>query len=455
MSWLIRRIVFLIAIWGGTANLAWAQFSDEFEDLPPAKPPVRTLPSLPPSGGAPTNSASPSIPAAPQTDQGKNFTPPRSGSQELPTPLPPMEGRDFPTLERRGPEDKLAPGIQFEDPVPSLGRPVESIRDLPAKKAGQFDITLDGGASINPAVLKDVRDSTLGLKVEDREAYFRILKLASLMSFPQLQELAIEYRKARIAAHDSKAATEKKFSPFVDLFLHPEVYRGKPVVLRGTLRKLVKYDPGPNDEGLTTVYEGWLYSADSQNNPTVVVFTQKPEGMPLGGDLVEEVVVAGYFFKMYGYEAQDQPRKAPMLLAGEIEWIPPIQKTTLIIPVWAYGIAGLVAVWIMLGLWTFRSEKRRLPEKLRVPGNIDQTLTPHEQLLNIAIPPSASSLELKNGHSPMTPSIPGNSSTLPTSGLAGQGEGSRSSKEVTPHRRQDTALGFPENPRLPEDDEPS
>lgn len=45
-----------------------------------------------------------------------------------------MEGRDFPTLERRGPENKLPSGIQFEDPVPSLGRPVESIRDLPAKK---------------------------------------------------------------------------------------------------------------------------------------------------------------------------------------------------------------------------------------------------------------------------------------------------------------------------------
>lgn len=109
MSWLIRRTIFSIGVWVCSASLAWAQFSDEFDDLPPVKPPVRTLPSLPPSGGASTNSTSPSSPAASQTDQRKNVTPPRSGSQELPTPLPPMEGEISLPLNVEGPKTSFPP----------------------------------------------------------------------------------------------------------------------------------------------------------------------------------------------------------------------------------------------------------------------------------------------------------------------------------------------------------
>jgi hypothetical protein len=349
----------------------------------------------------------------------------------------------------------MPPIIDLDEAIPNLGQPGERIRDRSAKKAGQPDLTLDGGASINPEVLRNLRDSTLGLKIEDRDAYFRILKLASLMSFGEMQDLAIEYRKARIAAHDSKAATDRKFSPFVDLFLNPDAYRGKPVVLRGTLRKLIRYEPGPNEEGITAVYEGWLYAADSQNNPAVVVFTEKPQGMPLGGDLVEEVVIAGYFFKMYGYEAQDQPRKAPMILAGQIEWIAPIQKQSLHIPVWVYGIAGLVALWIVVGTWTFRADKRRLPDGIRVPRTMLTDIDPGQfhsaSLAAIDIPSKAAFLSSDELSQRVAP--PG----LPARGVIEQEPAIKTAPPALASRSQidqpKGADGFPDNPQFPPEDE--
>jgi hypothetical protein len=189
--------------------------------------------------------------------------------------------------------------------------------------ARRIPISLDGGASINPEVLDDVVDNTIGLTPDDREAYFRILKLTEKLGDAQLRTLAQEFRAERHAASPRyRQRPLEKFPVFVDLFQHPAEYRGRPVTLHGYFRRLVSYEAGKNEQGFQDLYEGWLYPDEGQSNPAVVIFTRKPEALPIGGDITEEVSVSGYFLKMYGYQAHDAARKAPLILAETVRWRP-------------------------------------------------------------------------------------------------------------------------------------
>lgn len=270
---------------------------DPFGAPPPELPPKKAAPAAPPAGQprpkAPVNTIpendDPLLQADPARAGGK------PGSRVPPVPASQRE-RNLVPATRPGAE---ADGAQ---PPP---------------------ISVDGGASINPAILQGIRDDRLGLQPEDRTPYFRILSLAKQLPQDRLQDFARQFREQRRAAtpkYQKKAPGD--FPAFIDVFMNPDVYRGRPVNMKGYFRRLVKFDPGPNENKIGEVYEGWLYTPDSQSNPAVVVFQRKPEGLPVGGNLVEEVEVTGYFFKMYGYEAQDTTRRAPMILAGEVRWTP-------------------------------------------------------------------------------------------------------------------------------------
>ncbi|MBS0203838.1 MAG: hypothetical protein JSS49_13115 [Planctomycetes bacterium] len=203
-----------------------------------------------------------------------------------------------------------------------IRRLVEERRLLEAEQA-KIPTSLDRGEMVNPELLDVVTDNSIGVRFEEKDAYFRILELARKTPLAEQEEYALNFREARRLSNPKYSRLKpEKFPIFVDLFLSPDVYRGRPVTLHGVLRKLTKFDPGPNSRDVGEAYEGWVYPDDGQSNPAVVIFQSKPDGLQVGGDLSEEVRVTGYFFKMYGYEAQDVARKAPMILAGAIEWRP-------------------------------------------------------------------------------------------------------------------------------------
>lgn len=183
--------------------------------------------------------------------------------------------------------------------------------------------SLDHGESVHPRLMETVKDNTIGVRYEEREAYLRVLRLASEVPLRRQEQFAAEIRAERRTLNPSyKRRKPEDFPQFVDLFTHPEFYRGRPVTLRGVMRKLTKFELGKNTLGLDQAYEGWVYTSDSQGNPAVVIFTSKDDKLPVNGDIQEEVEFTGYYFKMYGYDAQDVTRKAPMILAGEVRWIP-------------------------------------------------------------------------------------------------------------------------------------
>lgn len=184
------------------------------------------------------------------------------------------------------------------------------------------ETSLDHGETIHPELMETVKDNTIGVRYEEREAYLRVLRLAQEVPLRQQERFAAQIRSRREASASYSSRRPKDFPQFVDLFAHPDIYRGRPVTLHGVMRKLTKFEVGKNSLDLDQLYEGWVYPPDGQGNPAVVVFSSKDDRLPVSGDIQEEVRFTGYFFKMYGYDAQDTARKAPLIIAGEVEWVP-------------------------------------------------------------------------------------------------------------------------------------
>ncbi len=257
--------------------------------------------------------------------------------------------------------------------APELGRAPRAKRDENrlAQAARREPTTLDRGASVNPRLLDVVQDNTLNLQYEERDVYFRMLQLAEETPLSRQEEFAADFREQRRLANPRYAQRKPaEFLPFDDLFHNPDEYRGRPVSLHGVLRKLTKFDPGQNALGIEEAYEGWLYTHDAQSIPTVVVFTSKPQNLPVGGDLTEEIRVTGYFLKLYGYEAQEGTRRAPLLMAGEIEWRPGPPKYVAQPPsMETYLLVGFIVLLLGYAMW--QTNRREMTGRPRPQSEVD------------------------------------------------------------------------------------
>jgi len=225
------------------------------------------------------------------------------------------------------------------------------------------ETSLDHGESIHPRLMHAVRDNTMGVRYEEREAYLRVLRLAAEVPLRRQQRFAAEIRSERRELTPTyKLRREEDFPQFVDLFAHPEFYRGHCVTMHGVMRKLTKFDLGKNSLDLDQAYEGWVYTPDSQGNPLVVIFTSKDDRLPVNGDIQEEVQFTGYYFKMYDYDAEDEARKAPMIIAGEVEWIPhPYKPVYHRLGIGWYAAATLAFVIGCYVVW--QANRREMPPR--------------------------------------------------------------------------------------------
>jgi hypothetical protein len=116
---------------------------------------------------------------------------------------------------------------------------------------------------------------------------------------------------------------------FAHLVKAPARYRGQLIFLRGHLRRFTEIPAPANSEGFEQLYEGWLFTEESQANPYVIIVSRVPQGMPLGGGVLEDVSFAGYFFKLWKYWAADGERFAPLLIGHRVTWHPrPVRSGT-------------------------------------------------------------------------------------------------------------------------------
>jgi hypothetical protein len=188
--------------------------------------------------------------------------------------------------------------------VPSAETMQES-ESAPAAVAEPADVPA-GAFRLDRSRLSAVKDNTrLRLRGnEEAEPYYYVLDFASRIDPAQLE---------------SRGRRDLTFAQFLTA---PADYRGELVHLHGAVKRLIQYEAGPNDYGIEQLYEAWLFTEDSFNNPYVVICTHIPEAMPMG-EVSERVRVAGFFFKNNAYNAGDVPRVAPMILAHRLVWLRP------------------------------------------------------------------------------------------------------------------------------------
>ncbi len=155
--------------------------------------------------------------------------------------------------------------------------------------------------------------------VADPSPEFAGLRDKTPLSFRDTAAYATLLARARGFDADALAAQARRDLLFTHLWERPERYRGVPVHLLGTARRVLSYESKLSRIG--RLHEAWIFTPESQNHPYVCIFEDVPKGFPAGGDVSERVVFNGYFLKLMSYQAGDVPRAAP-LLVGRLGWSP-------------------------------------------------------------------------------------------------------------------------------------
>lgn len=149
--------------------------------------------------------------------------------------------------------------------------------------------------------LSAVEDNTVGIRQDEASAFYRVLAEAQTAPLKELR---------------AQAVTE---ALFVNLMTSPAKFRGRPVTIVGEMRKLRLITPPKNDYGFTRLYEAWICTPESGENPYRVVCSEIPADLKPQESCRIDVKTTGYFFKREGYETQDHRlHVAPTVLAGRL-----------------------------------------------------------------------------------------------------------------------------------------
>jgi hypothetical protein len=214
-----------------------------------------------------------------------------------------------------------------------------------------------------PGIIRDGKDISLGLP--ETAAYSTILTMAYYTS-----EAA--FRKA--------ARTDLTYA---QVFADPARYRGEVIHIIGRLRRLSRLDPPleAKAQGVSDLYEAWIFNDAFGMNPFVAVFPVLPARMNdmVGQDKVKdrlvEVSFDGYFYKKFRYKAADskegKAREAPVFIGRTLvlrsqptpgaqegeDWSGEMMAVFL-------GIVGLGVVVVVGLTWWFRRSDERVRRRL-------------------------------------------------------------------------------------------
>lgn len=220
------------------------------------------------------------------------------------------------------------------------GNAVRVVEKLP-------DLEDDGELTIAPELLTVVKDNAVGIREAERDLYYFLLAKVRDAPLKSLEK----------AARDDVA--------FTVLMTESPKFIGELITLKAELRRLQPYPAGRNEHGVDQLYEAWLKTDDAGDNPYRVVCSRIPDGIPSGMEVKSGTIVkiTGYYFKRYGYPAQEHRlHVAPLILAGEIQWIrtrdaAPRKADAGIVP-YVLGLAGVMGTGIAYMLWRFRRSDR-------------------------------------------------------------------------------------------------
>ncbi|MEQ8634412.1 hypothetical protein [Gimesia maris] len=223
-----------------------------------------------------------------------------------------------------------------------------------------------------PSLFNEVKDKVFGGVMDDEKAlYYYVLKHlreTSLNDQKQAAEFNLQQRRSEIKSF--RDHPKKEIPVFLDLFKNSDRYKGRLVTLTGRVRKLIHYPAADDNQyGIKTLYEAWLFTDDSQQNPTVIICTEVPpalkNGLPEGTDVIDHVTVTGYLFKMYVYNAQDTSRVAPLILAKQLEWNPRTvdERGSRLFSQILAGTLVILIAGIAIAMWKTSQRDKRFRER--------------------------------------------------------------------------------------------
>jgi hypothetical protein len=184
-------------------------------------------------------------------------------------------------------------------------------------------------------------------------------------------------KNAKQTSVEGFANTVRKEVSVGHVLLNPKKYRGTVIRVEGNLRRVRELDAPVMlaQAGVEKLYEGWLFNRDMYaDKPICIVFTDLPDGVPLGEKLDDppRVTFDGYFFKVYRYEAAD-PKKpdriAPLLIGHApvlVDTARQVETTSFWQPLIA-GVLGVIALALVgaLGLaWWFSRGDMKVSRQL-------------------------------------------------------------------------------------------
>ena len=205
------------------------------------------------------------------------------------------------------------------------------------QEIARLETTFDHG------ILRRVKDNTLGIRRDEADAYYRLVYHVSRVNPVELERAGF---------------TDVMY---INLMTEPDRYRGEPITIQGELWRLYEFQAGPNEYGLRTLYEAWIFTPDSDRNPFRVVFTKLPRELEPGDNLRKQVRVTGYFFKREGYPSKGGMHVAPTLIASRVvPYLPPnaVPSTDAIVP-YMIGLICAVGLAFLVTLVSFAISDRR------------------------------------------------------------------------------------------------
>ncbi|MBS0204697.1 MAG: hypothetical protein JSS49_17470 [Planctomycetes bacterium] len=274
-----------------------------------------------------------------QVQNGKGKLPPATPDEDVfrvreqDETLKPGEFVSRPDEDPQDPANPAATPERWQEPPLGGNAPPED----PELNLARFDVQFD------KKILRRVKDNTIGIRREEGEAYYRLLDHAQRVPVNEL-ELA--------------GATDVQY---LNLMTDPQQFRGEPVTIHGDLWRLYEFQASVNAYGFNTLYEAWIFTADSSNHPYRVVLTELPRELEPGENLRKQVRVTGYFFKREGYASGGGMHVAPTLLAHRILlYRPPdsIPSTDAIVP-YMIGLISAVGLAFLVTLASFAISDRR------------------------------------------------------------------------------------------------
>ncbi|MBI1902305.1 MAG: hypothetical protein HYS13_14490 [Planctomycetia bacterium] len=156
---------------------------------------------------------------------------------------------------------------------------------------------------VDPNLVSKIQDDTLWLWKRD-EGDVHLHLLAAL----------------RAADDDALAGADR--TSHLQLFNQPDVYRARPVRIKGIVRRTEWRELPGGKQGIVGYYHVVVQPEDNHDELIFVHVLRTPSGFPTRFEMNEPVEVSGLFYRRLAYRAQDALRVAPLVLARTVQWQP-------------------------------------------------------------------------------------------------------------------------------------